>query len=129
MVPQCQEPLVPLMFATPPASRPGSWLKTSVFGDGSLGAPRHRGTGLWSVRGPPVSGPLTPIPGSGGQVRAPCAIAGLGTDDFEPRVAMTLPRDPELGRRQTASNSRGNSTSWVLPGNRSIKAIVSVLAG
>ncbi len=73
--------------------------------------------------------PLTPIPGSGGQVRAPCAIAGLGTDDFEPRVAMTLPRDPELGRRQTASNSRGNSTSWVLPGNRSIKAIVSVLGG
>ena len=76
-----------------------------------------------------MSGPLTPVPGSGGQVRAPCPIVGLGTDDFEPRVAITLPRDPEFGRRQTASNRRGNSTSWVLPGNRSIKAIVSELGG
>ena len=42
--------------------------------------------------------PLTHCQGSGGQVRAPCPIAVLGTDDLEPRVAIALPRDPELGR-------------------------------
>lgn len=42
--------------------------------------------------------PLTHCQGSGGQVRAPCPIAFLGTDDLEPRVAITFPRDLELGR-------------------------------
>jgi hypothetical protein len=36
MVPQRQEPVVPLMLGTPLASRPGSWLKTSVLGDGTF---------------------------------------------------------------------------------------------
>ena len=36
--------------------------------------------------------------GSGGQVRAPCPFALFIADDFEPRVAIALPRDPELGR-------------------------------
>ena len=98
MVPQRQEPIVPLMLLTPPASRPGSWLKTSVLGDGSLGAPRHGGARLWSVRGRPFGRPHTHCQRSGGQVRAPCPIAVVGIDDLEPRVAIALPRDPEFGR-------------------------------
>jgi hypothetical protein len=43
--------------------------------------------------------PLTHCQGSGGQVRAPCPLAVLGTDDLEPRVAITFPCDPEIGRR------------------------------
>ena len=98
MVPQRQEPVVPLMLGTAPASRAGSCLKTSALGDGSSGAPRHRGTIGRSVRGLPVGRPLTPCQGSGGQIRAPCPIAVLGTDDFKPRVAKTFPRDPKFRR-------------------------------
>ena len=81
MVPQRQEPIVPLMLGTPPASRAGSWLMTSVLGDGSFGVPRFRGTRVWSVRGPPIGRPLTHCQGSGGQVRAPCPLAVVGIDD------------------------------------------------
>lgn len=99
MVPQRQEPVVPLMHVTLQASRPGSKLKTSFFGDGSFGAPRQRGTRFkWSVRGQLFGRPLTHCQGSGGQVRAPCSIAVHGTDDLEPRVSVALPCDPELGR-------------------------------
>ena len=99
MVPKRQEPIVPLMLGTPPASRAGSWLMASGLRDGPFGAPRFRGTRVWSVRGPPMDRPLTHCQGSGGQVRAPCPVAVLGTDDFETGIAITLPRDPELGRR------------------------------
>ena len=98
MVPQRQEPVVPVMLVTPPASRAGSLLKTSVLGDGSFGAPRHCGARLGLVRGPPVGWPLTHSQGSGGQVRAPCPIAVLGVDDFQLRIAIAFPRNPELGR-------------------------------
>lgn len=50
------------------------------------------------VRGPPFGRPVTPCQGSSGQVRAPCSIAALGAHDFEPRIAITFPCDPELGR-------------------------------
>jgi hypothetical protein len=86
------------MLLTPPASRPRSWLKISVVGDGSFDAPRYLGTRLWSVRGPPVGRPLTHSQGSGGQVRAPCPLAVVGTDDLESRVAIALSRNPELSR-------------------------------
>lgn len=60
MVPERQEPIVPLMFGTPLASRADSWLITSVCGDGSFGAPQYCGTKFkWSVRGPVVGRPLT----------------------------------------------------------------------
>ena len=98
MAPQRQEPVVPLMLDTPPASRPRLWLNTSVFGDGSIGASLYRETRLWLVRGPPIGRPLTHCQGSGGQVRAPCHIAVLGADDFETGVTISLPSDPQLGR-------------------------------
>ena len=102
MVPQRQEPVVRMMLGTPPASRASSWLKASVFRDGSYGPPRHRGARfMWSVRGPPVGRPLTISQGSGGQVRAPCPIAVLGTDDLEPRVAIALSGDPEFSGHLT----------------------------
>jgi hypothetical protein len=50
------------------------------------------------VRDPPFGRPLTLSQGSGGEARAPCPIAVFGTDDLKPRVAIALPRDPELGR-------------------------------
>ena len=43
--------------------------------------------------------PVTHCQGSGGQVRAPCPIAVLGTDDLEPRVTIAFLHDPELGSR------------------------------
>ena len=43
--------------------------------------------------------PVTQCQGSGGQVRAPCPIAVLGTDDLEPRVTIAFLHDPELGSR------------------------------
>ena len=49
------------------------------------------------MRGPLCGRPLTHCQGSGGEVRAPCPIAVFRTDDFQPRVAIALPRDPELG--------------------------------
>ena len=62
-------------------------------------APRGiAGRGSWSVRSPPFGRPLTHCQGSGGQVRAPCPIAVLGTDDFQPRVAITFACDPQFGR-------------------------------
>ena len=82
------------MHLTPPASWAGSWLKASVLWDGSSGAPRHSGTRVWLMRGPPFGRPLTPYQGSGGQVRALFPIAVLGVDDFDPRVAVALPRNP-----------------------------------
>src|SRR5690606_37948624 len=98
MVPQRQEPVVPLMLGAPPSSRAGSWLMISALVDGSLGVLRYRGTRAWSVRGPPMGRPLKHSRGSGGQVRAPCPFAVIGTDNFEPCVAIPLPRVPELGR-------------------------------
>jgi hypothetical protein len=40
--------------------------------------------------------PLTLRQGSGGQVRAPCPITILGTDDLEPSVATPSASDPEI---------------------------------
>lgn len=53
---------------------------------------------MWSVRGPHTGRPLTQCQGSGGQVRAPCPLAVVGTDDIEPRVAIAFPCNPKLGR-------------------------------
>ena len=50
------------------------------------------------MRGQLFGRPLTHFQGSGGPVRAPCPIAVVGIDDFEPCVAIALPRNPELGR-------------------------------
>ena len=44
--------------------------------------------------------PLTHCQGSGGQVRAPCPIAVLSADNLEPRIAIALPRNPELSRSE-----------------------------
>ncbi|KAF0137553.1 MAG: hypothetical protein FD152_378 [Xanthobacteraceae bacterium] len=104
MVPQRQEPIVPLMLGTPPASRAGSWFKTSVFGDGSFRAPRHRGMRFkWSMRGQLFGRPLTHFQGSGGQVRAPCSLAVIGTDEFKTGIAITFPRDAEISRSDELS--------------------------
>ncbi|CAM5548942.1 hypothetical protein FALB51S_00167 [Frigidibacter albus] len=88
-----------MMLGTPPASRPRSWLKTSVLGGWILWCAAASRDEVHVVDERPA-GEQAPhaLPELGGQVRAPCPIAVVGIDDLEPRLAIALPRDPEFGR-------------------------------
>ena len=127
MVPERLEPFVPLMLGTPPASRAGSWLKTSPLGDGSSGALRHRGTRVWSVKGSALR-QAPHIVGDQAARSAPpaCPIATLDGDGapFGGAVAFarSSPRDllrcpshgsDSIGRRDLRGHRRLNRNAYL----------------